>query len=114
MNGTIETKFNNGTHIVVDRDGSMRYIKKIEGEPVKLDGDKVIHKMMNNITRTYFTRPATESLARSAPNYTDAFDNGTTFIKYYNGSKAEMFNGSFVNWIIKPKYLLSDINRTDY
>lgn len=27
---------------------------------------------------------------------------------------ANTFNGSFVNWIIKPEFYLEDINRTDY
>ena len=73
--------------------------------------------MMNNSTRTYFPPPpstASDYEEMIAPNYTDVFDNGTSFIKFYNGSLANMLNGSFVNWIIKPEYLLEDINRTDY
>ena len=73
--------------------------------------------MMNNSTRTYFPPPpstASDYEEMIAPNYTDVFDNGTSFIKFYNGSLANIFNGSFVNWIIKPEYLLEDINRTDY
>ncbi len=73
--------------------------------------------MQNNSTRTYFPLPpstATDFEEMTAANYSDVFENGTTFIKFYNGSLANIFNGSFVNWIIKPAYYLEDINRTDY
>ncbi len=95
----------------------MTYIQKVEGNAVIKDGDKVIVKMQNNSTRTYFPPPAataTEFEEMTAPNYTDVFDNGTSFVKYYNGSLANIFNGTFVRWIIKPEYYLEDINRTDY
>ena len=73
--------------------------------------------MLNNSTRTYFPLPpstATEFEEMTAPNYTDTFDNGTSFIKFYNGSLANMMNGTFVRWILKPEYYLEDINRTDF
>ena len=119
-NGTFETKFNNGTHIRVDVNGTeqtLTYIKRVEGSAVEKDGDKVKVKMQNNSTRTYFPLPpstATDFEEMTAANYSDVFENGTTFIKFYNGSYANIFNGSFVNWIIKPVYYLEDINRTDY
>jgi hypothetical protein len=35
----------------------MTYIMKVEGNAVMKDGDKVIVKMQNNSTRTYFPPP---------------------------------------------------------
>ncbi len=93
-NGTYETKFNNGTHIrveIIGPDVIVFYIKKVEGEAIVKEGDKIIVKFQNNSTRTYFPplpETATEFERMVAPNYTDSFANGTSFIKYFNGSLA--------------------------
>jgi hypothetical protein len=121
-NGTFETKFNNGTHIRVEVNTAtakvdIKYIQKVEGNEIVKDGNKIIVKFQDNSTRTYFPAPpptASDFDEMTAPNYTDVFSNGTAFIKYYNGSLANMFNGSFVGWIIKPEFYLEDINRTEY
>ena len=123
MNGTVEIKYVNGTHIRRDKnqDGtySIYYIRQPEGFAQESSEDNSASVTFNNGTqREYFPAlPATASdeWKAIAAEYQDTLADGSFIITYFNGTVAHFYStGALKGYIKKPEYFYGDVQRQDF
>ena len=110
-NGTTETRFVNGTQIRTFKNltsglDQVTFVQRVEGN-VNIQVNNTISIGFSNSTQRFVYPPlpstATEYERAINPEYKDLFLNGSSIVKFINGTVA-FFNstGSFVRYIVAP------------
>jgi len=94
------------------------YIVRVEGN-VNIQANNTIAIAFTNSTQRIVFPPlpstATDYERAISPEYKDLFLNGSSVVKFLNGTVAFMNStGGFVRYIVPPQYFFGDIIRTNF